>query len=107
MQALLERPHQVRIGARHELRRELDHANLRAERVVHGRHLEADDAAADDQQPLRHVAELERAGRIDDARIVRDERQFDGLGARRDDALLEADLLRLAVVARDFDDVRR
>ena len=48
---------------------QLDDADLDAERVVHRRHLEADDAAADDQQALRQI-ELERAGRIDDARIV-------------------------------------
>ena len=41
---------------------------------VHRGHLQADDAAADDQQALRHAAELQRAGGIDDARIVGNER---------------------------------
>ena len=74
LEALLERLHEVRIGARHQLAGELDHRELRAQRGIHRGHLEADDAAADDQQPLRHAAELQRAGGIDDARIVRDER---------------------------------
>ena len=43
---------------------------LRAERVVDRRHLEPDDAAADDQQPLRDAVELERAGRVDHPRVV-------------------------------------
>ena len=34
-------------------------------------HLEADDAAADDQHLLRHEAQFQRAGRIDDARVAR------------------------------------
>ncbi len=63
-----------------------------AELVVDGRHLQADDAAADDQQALGNVVELERAGRVHDARIVvRDERQDDRLRAGGDDRLVEAD----------------
>ena len=78
-----------------------------AERVVDGRHLEADDAAADDQQPLGHAVELERAGRVDHARIVvRDERQRDRLGAGGDDRLLEAHGLRAAVGLLDLELVR-
>ncbi len=46
---------------------------------------------------------FERARRIDDARIVRQARQHEGLGARCDDALLERD--RLAVV--ELETVRR
>ena len=87
--ALLERPHQVAVAARHQPRRQLDDADRDAERVVHAGHLEADDAAADHQQALGQV-ELERAGGVDDARIVRQARQPHRLRARGDDALLEA-----------------
>ena len=69
-----ERAHEVLVRARYQRVHQLDHRDLRAERVVHRRHLEPDDAAADDQQALRHPAELERAGRIDDARIGGNER---------------------------------
>ena len=60
--------------------------------MIHGRHLQADDAAADDEQALGDAVHLERARRVDDARVVvRDERQHDGLGARGDDRLVERD----------------
>ena len=49
---------------------ELDHGDLRAQRVVDGGELEPDDAAADHQQPLRDLAQLERGGRVPHARIV-------------------------------------
>ena len=81
-----QRRHDIVVGARHDLVHQLDDRHLRAERVIDGRHLQADDAAADDQQPLRHAVQLERSGRIDDARIVvRNERQFHGLRSGRDD----------------------
>src|SRR5690606_33843350 len=85
--------------------RELDDRDAHAERFVHGRHLESDDAAADDEHPLWQLLELERTGRIHDARIVRHVRQPYRLGARGDDALVEVDGLDLAV-AHDLDAVR-
>ena len=48
--------------------------HLDPERGVHRRHLEADDAAADRPAALRQV-EFERAGRVDDARVVGQARQ--------------------------------
>ena len=48
-----ERPHEILVRARDERVHQLDDGDLRAERVVHRRHLEPDDAAADDQQALR------------------------------------------------------
>ena len=53
--ALLQRPHQIGIAPRHELRGELDDAHAAAERVVDAGHLKSDDAAADDQQPPRQL----------------------------------------------------
>ena len=44
---------EVAIGAGHQAVEHLDDVDARAERRVHGRHLEADDAAADHEHPLR------------------------------------------------------
>jgi hypothetical protein len=44
---------QVAVGAGHETVEHLDHVEPRTERRVDGAHLEADDAAADDEHPLR------------------------------------------------------
>ena len=52
------------------------------------------------------LAELERAGRIDDARIARQPRQHRGLAAGGDDALIEVDELARAV-ALDLELLRR
>ena len=92
--ALLQRPHQITIRARHQAVAQFDHGDLHAERIVDAGHLQSDDAAADHQQPLAIERQFQRAGRIDDARIIRQARQACGLGARRDDALLEIDALR-------------
>ena len=70
---------------------QLDDRHRHAERVVDAGHFQADDAAADHQQPLAVVRQFERAGRIDDARIIRKSGQAHRLGARGDDALLEID----------------
>ena len=55
LDALLEHADQVLVGARDQLVEQLDDRDLGAQRVVDRRHLEADDAAADDQQPLRDL----------------------------------------------------
>ena len=70
---------------------QLDHRDLRAEGVVHRRHLQPDDAAADDQQALRDLGQLERAGGIDDALVVV-RKAGDARDARAggDDAMVEA-----------------
>ena len=91
LDALLEHADQVLVGARDQLVEQLDDGDLGAERVVDRRHLEADDAAADDQQPLRDAVDLERAGGVDDPVVLGQERQRRRLRARRDDAVLEAD----------------
>ena len=97
-------PHldEVAVGAGHHAVEHFDDVDARAERRVHGRHFETDDAAADHQHPLRNRLELQRAGGIDDARIVGNERQLHRLTAGGDDRLLEPDGLLLAglVLAR-------
>ena len=106
-QALGQRLDQVGVGAGHQLVHELDHGDFAAERGVHGGHLQADDAAADDQQLLRHVAQLQRVGGIHHARVVpREGRQLHRLRAGGDDRMLEADQLLPSVVC-DFHFVRR
>ena len=106
-QALLQRPHEVGVGARHELVEQLDDGHFAAERVVDAGHLETDDAAANDEQLLRDVGEIERIGRIHHALVVpREAGQLHRLRARRDDRLLEAHEL-LAILALDLDLVRR
>ena len=81
--ALGERPDQVAVAAGDELVGQFDHGDLGAQRVVDRGHLQADDAAADDQQALRDVRQCERAGGIHDPRVVvAGSRQFDGLRSR-------------------------
>ena len=95
--------HEIAVGAHHDAVQHFDDVDAAAERRVDVRHLEPDDAAADDKHALRDRRQLERAGRIDDARIVRHERQLHRFAPRRDDRLLEADRLlrgrRFAAVA--------
>ena len=73
LQALGERRDDVAVRAGNELVHHFDDGDLRAQRVIDRRHLQPDDAAAEDQQPLGREFQLERAGRIPDARIARDE----------------------------------
>jgi hypothetical protein len=68
--ALLERPDQVGVAAREELVHELDDGHPAAECLVDRRHLQADDPAADDEQPLGQVGEREGAVGGHDARVV-------------------------------------
>jgi hypothetical protein len=68
-----------------------DDIDFGAQRRIDRGHFEADDAAADDQHLLRHEAQFERPGRIDDARVLRDEGQMHGSRTGGDDALLELD----------------
>ncbi len=100
---LEERPQQVLVRAGHQLIHEFDDADFGAERAVNAGHLEPDDAAADDEHALRQRIELERARRIDDARIIRQPRQFHRLGTGRNDAFFERN--GLARVQREL--VRR
>ena len=88
--SLGERGDDVGVGAGHQLIHHLDHGDACAERIIDRRHLEADDAAAQDQHAFRDEAHLQRSGRIPDARIGRDEPGRDRLRAGGDDRVLEA-----------------
>ena len=91
LDAALQRPDEVAVGPGHEPVEGLDDRDLRAEGVVDRRHLQADDPAADDQQPAGDVLQRERARAVDDARVVGQERQRDRAGADGDDRVVEAD----------------
>ena len=59
---------------------------------VDRRHLQADDAAADHEQPARYVADVQRAGGVDHSWVVMgDKGQLDRFRARRDDGGVEGD----------------
>ena len=68
--ALGQHVNQVAIGAGQEAARHFDDRDGAAERRVDRAELEADVAAADDQQRLRDVGQVERRGRIHHARVV-------------------------------------
>ena len=100
LQAPLQRLNEVAVGARQQSVRHLDDGDLRAERGVHGAQLEADVAAAHDEQRLRHFLELECGFRVHDpgrveAQHLRDRAQ----GACRHNRVVELDLADLAVAA--------
>jgi hypothetical protein len=106
-ETLLQRTHEVGIGAGHELIHEFDDGHFAAERAVHRSHFQADDAAADDEQFLRNVGEQQRVGRIHHARVVpRKTGQLHGLRTGGDDRVPEAHEF-FAVFRVDFDLVRR
>ena len=87
----------------------LDDRHLGAERGVDAAQLEPDVAAADDQQRLRNVGQIQRAGGVHQPRAVdgqaRDRRRP---RAGRDDRVLEGQRrrLRLPVPPRDVERVR-
>ena len=80
---------QIAVGARHQAVEHLDHIQPRAQRRIDRAHLEADDAAADDQHLFGHAWQRQRAGAVNHPRIVWHEGQAHGLRAHGDDAALE------------------
>ena len=104
--ALFQRPNQIRIDSGHQRIGQLHDGYLNAQRVVNACHLQANDAATDNQQRVRQFGQLQRIGRVHDARIIGQPRQSRALRTRRDDALLELDHL-LALLAFDAQVVRR
>mmetsp|Transcript_69592 Transcript_69592/g.163617 ORF Transcript_69592/g.163617 Transcript_69592/m.163617 type:complete len:553 (+) Transcript_69592:4046-5704(+) len=80
---------EIAVRASHQRGQHFDDVQARAQRGVHRAHFEADDAAADDEHLLGLDLHLQRAGRVDDARVVRQKGQAHRLRARRDDQALE------------------
>ena len=64
-----QRADQVLVCPRDELVHHFGDGDPGTELVIDGGHLEPDDPAAQDKQPLRHPAELQRAGGVDDPRV--------------------------------------
>ena len=90
--ARVQRLHHVLVRAGHDLVHQLDHGDLRTECFIYRCHLEADDAAADDQHALRHILQRQCAGGVDDARIVVGEAgDARDAGAGGDDGVVEGD----------------
>jgi hypothetical protein len=89
----------VAIRALHQAIHHFDDIDFGAQGGVDRRHFQADDAAADDQHLLRHEAQFERPGRVDDARVFRNEGQMHGGRTGGDDALLELDDLLAPVLS--------
>ncbi len=70
LDALGQRLHQVAVGAGQQPGRHLDDRHLGAERGVDRAELQADVAAADDQQRLGDLGQIERPGRVEHPRAV-------------------------------------
>ncbi len=93
--AFLQWPHQVRIGPGHQLPGQLHHRHPAAQRLIHAGHLQADDAATDDQQASGNVRQGQGAGGIHHPRIIPGQpRQLQGLGAGRDDGMRKTQFQR-------------
>ena len=87
---------------------EFDDRHLGAEPPPHRAELEPDDAGADDEKLLRHLGEIERAGRRHDALFVDvDAGQPRHVRASGNDDVLGFERLRLAVVGLHLDLARR
>jgi hypothetical protein len=103
-----QRRDDVLVDAGDQLVQQLDDGHLGTELGVDGSHLQADDAAADDQQPLWDPFGLQRTGRVDHPRVVvGDERERRRLRPAGHDRLLEADRGPGAVLADHFEQVGR
>src|SRR5439155_276788 len=94
-----ERLDEVAVHAGQEAVGHLDERHLAAERGVDLAELETDVASADDEEALGQIGELERPRRVHHAVArQRGTGQRAGRRARRDDGVLEADLLRLVAL---------
>ena len=97
LQALLQGPHEIAVGTRHQTRPEFDHGHLRTQGVVNAGHFQSDDAATDDEQTPINTGQFQRTGAIENARVHGESRQFHRLATRRNDALVKTDDLATAI----------
>ena len=104
---------QIAIRAGHQAVEHFHDVDARAQGRIHRGHFQADNAAADHQQPLGNAGQGQRAGGIDDARIIGQERQMHRLTASGNDAVFKTDhgaraslVLTAAGGLFDFDMVR-
>ena len=93
----VQRLDQIAVGPRQQAVGQLDDAHLRAQFGIDGPHLQPDVSAADDQQRLRDVGQLQCPGGIHDPRGWQVERRNLGRPrAGRQDAMLEREPIGLA-----------
>src|SRR5205085_3791905 len=93
-EALRELLRRVGVLLRDQRRQHLDDRHLGAEAVEDRRELAADDPAAEDDEPLRHLRLGEQAGRVDALRRIEPrDRRAERERAGGDDRRPEADLL--------------
>ena len=91
----MEHGHEVAIGAGQQPRRHLDDGDFAAERGVDAAELEPDVAAADDEQRLGNVGQLESGRRIEHSRAVeRQRRDARGMRTGGENAVLELQIGR-------------
>src|SRR5260370_11039534 len=77
-QALVQREHQVAVGAGQQAGHHFDTGHLGAERGIDRSHFQSDVAAANDEQRFWNVGQVESAARIHEARAVELEARDDG-----------------------------
>jgi hypothetical protein len=82
---------EIPVCSRHEHVQHFHHVQPRAQRRVDGAHLQPDDPAAYDEQAIGPQGQLQGSGRIDDARILGQERKLCRLRPRSDDRVPESD----------------
>ena len=93
LEPLLQQVHEIAIGSGKQAAGHLDDRHLAAERRVHAAELEADVAAADDEERPRHLGQLEGGGGIHHARALeRQRRNARRARSGREDAVLEGEL---------------
>ena len=99
----LEKCRELAVHTRQQLRHHLDDRDLGAVAQIHTAELQTDDTAANDQQALRDVVQLQAARGVQNglALLHAGDARDDGMRARRDD-----DLLRGVAVAADRDRLR-
>ena len=93
-QPLVQRQHQIAVGAGQQAGHHFDASHFAAERGVNRSQFQSDVAAADDEQRFRNVGQIECAGRIHQARAVELEARHDGrTRSGRDDDAVEGQVL--------------
>src|SRR5262249_8918448 len=104
----LKLPRDFSIHAGQNAIQKLDHVHLRTEPPPNRAELEPDDAGADDQQALRHLAQHQRPGRRHNALLVDDDAlEPRDVGSAGDDDVLGLHRLGLAVRGFDLNPARR
>ena len=90
--ALVQRPHEVAVGTGDQAVSQFHHGYLAAQCVINGGHFQTDNPAADNQHALGHIGQSQRAGGVNQARVVVGEAgNAHHAGTRRDNGVVESD----------------